>query len=212
MLYGRRRGRALKKSRQELMGRVLPQWELCLRNNTLVGPLDLEKYMKAILEIGFGSGEHLALQAMTFPGTLCIGCEPFVNGVAAMAEKIHDGQLTNVRLFGDDVWTLLPHVPRDSFDHIFVLFPDPWPKTRHHKRRLLSLDAVQRLLTYLKPGGEMLMATDHPSYQEWIHEFWAKVPGEKTVSSEPPALWVTTRYQEKALKEGRSSLFFTVKQ
>lgn len=208
MLYGRRRGRGLKESRQELMGHEFPKWELRLENNPVV---TIETDQAVSLEIGFGSGEHLALQAATFPGTLFIGCEPFINGIAAMVEKIHEQNLTNVRIFAEDVFLLLPHLPRASLDHIFVLFPDPWPKKRHHKRRLLSEESVKRFLTYLKPGGEMLMATDHGGYQEWIQGFWQALPGEKSVSAEPPALWTTTRYQDKAQREGRKSLFFHIK-
>lgn len=210
MLYGRRRGRALKESREHLLEHELPKWELKVDGESFIGLFDPTSYPSMALEVGFGSGEHLALQAMTSRETLFIGCEPFVNGVASMVEKIHQQGLTNVRIFADDVFLMLPHLPLGSFDHIFVLFPDPWPKTRHHKRRLVSLNSVGRLMTYLKPKGDLLVATDHVGYQEWIQDFWREVPGIKTISAAPPPLWTTTRYQEKAIHAGRASMFFHV--
>ncbi|MFM7739403.1 MAG: tRNA (guanosine(46)-N7)-methyltransferase TrmB, partial [Planctomycetota bacterium] len=119
------------------------------------------------LEVGFGGGEHLAAQARLHPQTGFIGCEPFENGVAKMLTQIRLQGLSNVRVHPDDARDILARLPDASLDVMFVLFPDPWPKFRHHKRRFIQSQSLDVIARMLKPGGELRVATDHPDYAQW---------------------------------------------
>jgi len=167
------------------------------------------------LEIGFGGGEHLAWQAKNNPRTGIIGCEPFINGVVKLLGHIRDDDLHNVRLYRDDARQLVDRLPAASIDRAFILFPDPWPKTRHKKRRIVSTPVIDRLADALRDGAELRIATDDPGYLEWI--LWhmqkqqaflwqARVPGDWRVR---PDDWPATRYEQKAGRAGRSSAFLT---
>ncbi len=137
-------------------------------------PLDLSSLKpdaaEIWLEIGFGGGEHLAAQAARRPDVLALGAEPFVNGVASALRHIETAALTNVRLHAGDARDLLAALPTASLDRVFILFPDPWPKLRHHKRRLIQPDVVAELSRVLKPGGGLRFATDWANYADWTLE------------------------------------------
>jgi len=167
------------------------------------------------LEIGFGGGEHLAWQAKNNPRTGIIGCEPFINGVVKLLGHIRDDDLHNVRLYRDDARQLVDRLPAASIDRAFILFPDPWPKTRHKKRRIVSTPVIDRLADALRDGAELRIATDDPGYLEWIlwhmqkqqaFSWQARVPGDWRVR---PDDWPATRYEQKAGRAGRSSAFLT---
>jgi tRNA (guanine-N7-)-methyltransferase len=166
------------------------------------------------LEIGFGAGEHLAWQAAAHPDTGFIGCEPFINGVARLLSEIDRTGLGNIRLFQDDARLLLAALPDSSIDRAFILFPDPWRKTRHHKRRIIGPTTLPLLARVLADGAELRVATDDPGYKSWIlhhvrasdeFEWMARSPGDWRSR---PADWPATRYEAKAGEAGRTPSFF----
>ena len=165
------------------------------------------------LEIGFGSGEHLAQQAECHPTAGFIGCEVFENGIVKLLAQIKPRRLDNIRIFPDDGRLLIAALPPASIDRVFILFPDPWPKRRHHKRRLLSREMLDRLAEVMTDGAELRAATDDADYLCWIlerltghsaFEWMARRPGDWR---ERPTDWPPTRYEEKALTAGRSPAF-----
>jgi tRNA (guanine-N7-)-methyltransferase len=165
------------------------------------------------LEIGFGGGEHLAQQAERHPTAGFIGCEVFENGIVKLLAQIEQWRLDNIRIFADDARLLIAALPPASIDRVFILFPDPWPKRRHHKRRLLSRETLDRLAEIMADGAELRVATDDGDYLCWILErlpghpafgWLARRPGDWR---ERPADWPPTRYEEKARAAGRSPVF-----
>ena len=167
-------------------------------------PRDLltEPYTDRFLEIGFGNGDHLLAQAAAHPSTLCVGVDAYQSGFTLALRQAHENMIRNVRLVNADVGSLLEDFPEAFFGKIFILFPDPWPKTRHHKRRLVSEHFLARLKRILKPSGFLVLATDHDHYAQQIRE-----AVEKTISGAwltPDPLMVTTSYQQKAHNAGRA--------
>lgn len=165
------------------------------------------------LEIGFGSGEHMLEQAHRHRDIAFIGCEPYINGMAKLLAAIDERGLTNIHLFDADARTLLALLPDACLDRLFVLFPDPWPKNRHHKRRIVSRTSLTLFHQKLKPGALLRMATDHVEYGAWMLEhtlaselFTWQAKSRKNWDN-PPSDWVPTRYQQKAAAEGRKALF-----
>jgi tRNA (guanine-N7-)-methyltransferase len=167
-------------------------------------PRDLltEPYTDRFLEIGFGNGDHLLAQAAAHPSTLCVGVDAYQSGFTLALRQAHENTIRNVRLANADVGSLLEDFPEAFFGKIFILFPDPWPKTRHHKRRLVSEHFLARLKRILKPSGFLVLVTDHDHYAQQIRE-----AVEKTISGAwltPDPLMVTTSYQQKAHNAGRA--------
>jgi tRNA (guanine-N7-)-methyltransferase len=165
---------------------------------------------EATLEIGYGSGEHLVEYAKKRPEELFIGTEVFENGNAAMVRHLMDAGIKNVRIFPNDANLLFPHLPSGAFDQIFILYPDPWPKSRHEERRMISPERLAIFARLLKPGGRMLVASDHPVYIPHT----LRVVGDSGLFTwapssfvRPPADWETTRYEQKAIKEGRIPIY-----
>ena len=157
------------------------------------------------LEIGFGGGEHLAEQAARHPEVTIIGAEPFLNGVASLLRHVDERGLGNVRVHPDDVRDLLDRLPDAGLARVFILFPDPWPKARHNKRRLLQPDVVRTLVRVLRPGGRLRFATDWENYAEEALERLLRTPGLAWMAEgaddwrTPPADHVATRYEAKRL-------------
>lgn len=203
--YGRRRGKRLSPRQERLIDELLPG--LAPDPSRLPeGPL--------WLEIGSGGGEHLTAQAAAHPDVTLIGCEPFLEGVAKTLGAIEDEGLENVLLLDDDVRPLLDGLPDASLDRCFILFPDPWPKLRHHKRRIVSRENLDSLARVLKPGAELRIATDHMDYARWIlrhllvhpaFDWPARRPDDWRL---PPAGHRRTRYEAKALEKGDRPLYF----
>jgi tRNA (guanine-N7-)-methyltransferase len=209
-LHGRRRGKKLRIGQQSLLDTLLPRLALALP----VGPakIDLAQAFGGSLppdgvwlEVGFGAGEHLVWQAEQNPGVGLIGCEPYLNGVAKCLAHIERAGLTNVRLFTDDARLLMAALPARSLSRAFVLFPDPWPKTRHHKRRFVRRENLDRLAELMLPGAELRLATDDPSYLPWMVEHAGTHPAFEWLAEGPadwrgrPADWPATRYEQKML-------------
>lgn len=158
-----------------------------------------------MLEIGFGGGEHLVAQAAANPDARFIGVEPFLNGVASCLRHIEESGVTNVRLHQGDAREVLAQLADPSLDRVDILFPDPWPKTRHHKRRLIQPHFVDELARVLNPGGAVRFATDWANYAAWTLEIFMREP-RFVWAAERAADWrtpwpghVTTRYQQKHL-------------
>ena len=169
------------------------------------------------LEIGFGGGEHLAAQALANPTIGLIGAEPYINGVASLSARLDTTRLNNVRIFPDDGRLFLPGLRDASISRVFVLFPDPWPKTRHHKRRLLGPAFVAELARLMADDSELRVATDDRPYlveilsvltQSKAFAWLAQGPGDWR---ERPADWPPTRYEQKALEAGRAATYLRFK-
>lgn len=211
-LYGRRKGRPLRVRKSRLIEELLPQLQIELPDSVLKpSTLFSSKPKEVWLEVGFGGGEHLAAQAKLHPATGFIGCEPFVNGVASILDHIDREQLTNVRIFPDDARRLIEKLPDTSISRCFVLFADPWPKSKHANRRFIGSDTISALARILKKDAELRLATDDPRLKIWIKKHLDVAKDFKTVScsERPPQDWVPTRYEEKALKAGRIPLYFS---
>ena len=166
-------------------------------------------------EIGFGGGEHLAWQAERNPGIGFIGAEPFVNGVAKLLTRIEDEGLNNIRIHHGDARPLMAALPEAGVSRLFVLYPDPWPKRRHWKRRLINPEFLGEAARILADCGELRLASDIPGYIGWTltrlfrhpHFDWtAERPSDWRVR---PSDWPATRYEGKARAAGRSPTYLT---
>ena len=164
ILYGRRRGHRLRPERRRLLTERLPELEIRLPESGRLDPAQLAGGRALWLEIGFGGGEHLIWQAKAHPEVLLIGCEPYINGVARLLALAEAAGLGNIRLLVDDARLLLRALPDACLERIFVLFPDPWPKSRHHKRRIVNPETAAAFARLLVQGGEVRLATDDMDY------------------------------------------------
>ncbi|WP_337185234.1 tRNA (guanosine(46)-N7)-methyltransferase TrmB [Phenylobacterium sp.] len=201
--YGRLKSRPIKPRQAALVEARLP--ELRIRP----GPVDPKALMPAAteawLEIGFGGGEHMAAQAARRPDVLILGAEPFTNGVASAVRHIDEHGLRNVRLHDGDVRELTARLPDGAVARVFILFPDPWPKARHNKRRLIQPAMVAELARILRPGGRLRFASDWADYADQALELFTAHPAFAWAAARaddwrvPPADHVTTRYEEKRL-------------
>jgi len=166
------------------------------------------------LEIGFGGGEHMVHQARENPDIAIVGCEPYINGVAMLLGKIRAATADNLAVYPGDVRNLFDVLPANSLDRAFLLYPDPWPKKRHHRRRFVTPDYLVPLATALKPGAEFRIATDIPDYvrqaleQVPRHGFIWQADGVSDWRKPWPD-WISTRYEQKALREGRVPHYLT---
>jgi tRNA (guanine-N7-)-methyltransferase len=215
--YGRIKSRAIKPRQAALMETLLPTIALDPAAG-LVDPKALAPdATEAWLEIGFGGGEHMAAQAARRPDVLVLGAEPFLNGAASALRHIDEAGLTNVRLLVGDARDLVAALPDACLDRIFILFPDPWPKARHNKRRIVQTDTAQAFVRVLKPGGRLRFATDVEAYADWALAILKETPG-LTWTAEaaddwrtPPDDHITTRYEQKKLGDIAPAFFDFVK-
>ncbi len=169
--HGRRRGRKLRLKQQGLLDDLLPELAIDVTDAALVGdPAKLfpQPVRDVWLEIGFGAGEHLVEQSARHPDVGFIGAEPFINGVARLLAQIEVGKPANIRLLVDDVRPLLSALPGGCLGRVFILFPDPWPKARHHQRRIVNRQSLDWLANAMKPGAELRLATDDGGYLRWM--------------------------------------------
>lgn len=185
--FGRRHGKKLSARKEWLVENVLPK----------IAPAESEHI--DVLEIGFGAGEHVRELAIANPNKIILGAEPFVNGVAALLSAIADeknniiDEYKNIRIWPDDVRLILDK-NKFQFDEIWVLHPDPWPKARHEKRRLLSAEFLNLLVTQLAPDGKIIIGTDHWEYFNWIME---QVKNTSLTICDSQIETIQTRYQKK---------------
>ncbi|MXP11054.1 tRNA (guanine(46)-N(7))-methyltransferase TrmB [Pseudoblastomonas halimionae] len=216
-LYGRSVGKPLRAGKQELVDTLLPQLAV-----PADGPITAERLFGTDrplhFEIGFGGGEHLAHRADLLPDHGFIGAEPFLNGVASALTHIKEGGLANIRLQHGDALEVLDRVPDGALTMVYLLHPDPWPKARHAKRRMMNPGPVEMIAAKLKPGGEFRFGTDHPVYLrhalmvmrryctedgpfEWLCD------GPQDFLKRPGG-WPQTRYEAKARKQGHEVWYF----
>ena len=212
-LYGRRQGRPLRAGRRALLDEALPPLAVDLPPDG--GGFDLADLFDPLpellfLEIGFGGGEHLAWQAARHPAAGFLAAEYFITGVASLLGQLPDGgRGLALRLYLGDARDLIERLPDAALDRVFILFPDPWPKRRHHKRRLIQAATVGELARILKDGGELRFATDDPGYLDWALQRLTAEPALAWQAAGPadwrcrPTDWPPTRYEEKALAAGR---------
>ncbi|MCP5036018.1 MAG: tRNA (guanosine(46)-N7)-methyltransferase TrmB [Rhodobacteraceae bacterium] len=218
--YGRFKGKGLRASQEAWLDEDLAAlspgavgWD----DNPERVPLDIAALFgdrPLWLEVGFGGGEHLVHQAAANPEVGIIGCEPYINGVAMLLGKIRALKLDNIAVHAGDVRDLFDVLPEGSVERAFVLYPDPWPKKRHHRRRFVTPEYLEPLAGVMAPGAELRVATDIPDY---VRQTLEEVPGAGFVweaeSSEdwrqPWSDWISTRYEQKALREGRVPHYLT---
>lgn len=216
LFYGRRHGRRLRSGRQRLMETLLPRLSIELP----APPARLDPFAlfpsrpRALwLEIGFGGGEHLAAQAARHRDIGFLGCEVFVNGIATLLAAVEREHLENVRIWPEDARYLLDALPDSCLERVFLLFPDPWPKRRHAARRFIGPDNLARLARVLAPGGELRVASDDAGYVAWTLRHLRRHPAFRWLATRaddwrrPPADWAPTRYEAKALAEGRKPTY-----
>lgn len=213
-LYGRAKGKKLRVGQQDLVDSLLPT--LSVPED---GPVTAEGLFgqpaPLHFEIGFGAGEHLAYRADMLPDHGFIGCEPFLNGVVGALGHVRDLRLTNLRLHMGDALDVLRRIPDGALSFVYLLHPDPWPKARHAKRRMMNDGPLNLIAAKLGPGGEFRFSTDHPIYLrhalmvmnrqherfEWLAEgpqSWQNRPGG----------WCETRYEAKARQQGHEVWYF----
>jgi tRNA (guanine-N7-)-methyltransferase len=215
--FGRRKGHALRSHQAALFETLLPRLAIDV---SAPAPRDLRALFAppvedVRLEIGFGGAEHLIAAASAEPAVGFIGCEPFVNGMAKALAAIDARGLVNIRLHHGDALPLLDWLPEASLGRIDMMYPDPWPKRRHWKRRFVQDESVGRIARVLRPGGEFRFATDWPDYAAWTLERLARTP-DFTWTAERADDWrvpwpgfAGTRYEAKAKREGRVPCYLT---
>lgn len=204
--FGRIKSRPIKPLQAAQFDTLLPSIAV---PDPKTGPVDPHALMPEAtavwLEIGFGGGEHLAEQAARHPDTLMIGCEPFLNGVASALRHVEERGLKNVRLHADDARDVMTALPAASLDRVMILFPDPWHKVRHNKRRLVQDAFAAEVVRLLRPGGRLRFVTDWKDYADWALEIFERTPGlvwQAEAADDwrtAPADHVVTRYEEKKL-------------
>jgi tRNA (guanine-N7-)-methyltransferase len=210
-LYGRRRGRALRPGQKALIETLLPKLRFEIPADGTLDPRHLfaPATREIWLEAGFGAGEHLVFQAEAQPHHGLIGCEVFEPGIARLLGDISSRRLDNLRLFTDDARLLIAALAPQSLARAFILFPDPWPKERHKKRRIVATETLDDLAAAMSDGAELRVATDDADYAQWIEERLIAHPAfaEMAMPIRPPD-WPATRYENKALAQGRPARLF----
>lgn len=218
--YGRFKGKTLRPSQEtcleEDLAKLSPgavDWDV----NPDRQPIDLKSLFgdrEVWLEIGFGGGEHMVHQAVQNPQAGIIGCEPFINGVAMLLGKIRAAEAQNVAVYPGDARNMFDVLPEESVSRAFLLYPDPWPKARHHRRRFVTQEHLEPLAKVLKKGAIFRVATDIPDY---VRQTLEEVPraGFEWLAERPEDWrrpwddWMSTRYEQKALREGRVPHYLT---
>lgn len=217
-IWGRKVARPLKINQKRLLEEELPQLQLQVDfGQTLDLPDQMPSFNDYVLEIGFGGGEHLVWRAQQSTHTGFIGCEPFITGVAGLLGHMEDQNIKNIRMVIDDARVLLQSLPDASVSKIYILFPDPWHKKRHHKRRIVSEETIGNLSRVLMPGGDLIMATDIQDYADWMQdilsrrsEFALDMQGRSSLYDRLDP-WLITRYEQKGIDAGRRASYLVYK-
>jgi tRNA (guanine-N7-)-methyltransferase len=214
--FGRRKGHALRPRQASLFDTLLPRLEI---DTNAAPPSDLRTLFpvgvaEIRLEIGFGGGEHLLSQAAENPRTGFVGSDAFVNAIAKTLAGIEERKLSNVRLHFGDAAHLIAWLPAGALDRVDLLYPDPWPKRRHWKRRFVQDSSLQQFARVLRPGGEFRFATDIPDYAAWTLERVLRSQDFDWTAEQaddwrkPWPAFAGTRYEAKAMREGRKPAYF----
>ena len=215
--FGRRHGKKLRKEQAESLAGLFPQLAIDCKKPVVPQQVFATAYQDYWLEIGFGGGEHLLRNAQAHPEIGHFGCEPFINGLAKLVAAIGRSGLDNIRLHDDDAVELLGQLPDASLDRIYLLYPDPWPKRRHHKRRFVSEATLAEFARVLKPQGLFCFASDIDHYVGWTLARLLKSPHFDWLAEtaadwkQPWSGWESTRYEAKALREGRVPSYITAR-
>jgi len=208
--FGRIKSRKLSTNKENLLQNLLPQYLL----NQFNGDINLEVKKQSILEIGYGFGNFLFQQAKNNPEIDFYGCEPHINGIVNLLGLLQQQPLTNLKINNGDVRLFLQNFPDDFFAKIFILFPDPWPKSKHYKRRLINTAFLDDFLAKkMQINSDLIIATDHSSYATWIlanalkskNFYWQANSSKDWLNF--PSYWHETKYQKKATAEGRESIY-----
>ena len=168
-------------------------------------------YEKIILEIGFGNGEITSFLASENPNALIVASEVYLSGIGSLLNNIAKNSFTNIKIFDEDVRELLFKLPNKIFDEIYIICPDPWPKARHHKRRLIKNDFLKILANVLKKDGTVYISTDWQNYAESIEEELEKIKDQFSFTQISNEGMPITRFQQRAIKEGRFIYAFLLK-
>jgi len=213
--FGRRKGKKLRAGQDDLVQNLLPAIR-AIPGSAPSSQFPNTDARETWLEIGFGGGEHLAAQARAHADVNFIGCEPFVNGMAKLLAAVEHEKLGNIRVWDDDVTKLLPTLPDSSFDRVYILYPDPWPKRRQRKRRLVSDEMLVELARVMKPGAELRFASDIDDYIGWVLARVMRSKDFRWTATRPDDWrnayegWPGTRYEAKAIREGRVPSYLTM--
>ena len=203
--------RPLKSVQKDLILQSLPKFQ--------IGPDSdfiklFQGYDKIAIEIGFGDGKYLLTQAQSNPHTLYIGCEPYLNGAVKVLSAIEHKHIDNIKLYIDDARILLSSLPDETLDETYIICPDPWPKKRHFKRRLITTQFLQNLSCKITANGYVLIVTDHYDYAHWIHEailqsnIFCNIYENIEKYIGVPENWIYTKYQKAGLAQGSDIYFF----
>jgi tRNA (guanine-N7-)-methyltransferase len=217
IFFGRRRGKGMSSAKDSLLASRMAEFEVRPPESELVDFAALFgfKPSKISFEIGYGEGEHMISMARKNPSEAFIGAEAFENGNAAALKGIIGAGLANARIFPAEAELLLPHVPDGAFDRLYILYPDPWPKSRHEKRRIVNPANLAVFARILKRGGEMLVATDHTVYAAWVmlvmrgQDLFEWTAERSSDFTRAPPDWETTRYEQKAIEAGRVPVYLS---
>ncbi len=220
--FGRRKGKKLRENRQRLITDFLETVKINPEKPFAFSEIFPSPFAKYVLEIGFGGGEHVAAMSERDKDTGFIGAEVFINGIASLLAhltgyseraELAAGRADNVRIYPDDIRKILPFFPSASLDAVYLLFPDPWPKSRHKERRFINNGNLDELSRILKPGGKFYAASDDMTYIRWAlsvmnrrNDFDIKWTKASEYFTEPDG-WIQTRYELKALKQGKKPVY-----
>jgi len=210
--FGRIRSRI--RDNENLLGKLLPKFLIKLDPETKINPKNLfENSTEIHLEVGYGYGASISERAKKNPDVGFIGCEVYINGILNLLRRITEKNIENIRLYDEDARDLLENLQNESLDKVFVLFPDPWPKNKHNKRRIINQRFLETIHSKLKKNGTLFFASDIEHYVNWTLEHIEKNGKFKNAFKDleecknEPEWWIRTKYQSKAIKEGRESKF-----
>jgi tRNA (guanine-N(7)-)-methyltransferase len=210
--YGRKKSRSLNLLQKKAMTQIFPKIAIEASDEYIKDFVSKNKSKKINLEIGFGGGEHLLYQAKNNPNSIFIGSEVYINSFANLVYKIYKEKIDNIYLFNQDVRILLEKFPENFIDKIYILFPDPWPKQKQFKRRIVNLQTLELIYNPLKKGGVIRLATDIDSYFTQMLDVFNKYKKFSLITDEvdftkQPSDHIITKYQNKAIEENRVSRF-----
>ncbi len=216
-VFGRRLTRSLSPSLQNLHQAMLDKLQIpkpvVARGNLKAADIFPQSFEKFWFEIGFGNGVHLRDESLAHPDTAFIGAEPYINGMATFLKSIEDQSHDNIRVWMDDAIALIDSLADGVLDGIYILNPDPWPKKRHWKRRIVSTENVARFVRVLKPGGQLIMTTDIDDLAEWMATHAINNPALTWTAESPedwknpPPGWNPTKYEKKGAAKGRQQSY-----
>lgn len=220
-LFGRKRGRHFGIVAQDMLDNLYPQINIKelidIENCRRLNPKDLFTFdpKKIVCEVGFGDGDMLGVVHKQYPDHGFIGCEPFLNGLVNMLKTIEDTK--NIRLWQDDALLLLDIIEDSSIDDIYILNPDPWPKKRHYKRRIVRAETLDIYARIMKSGGTLVMTTDVDDLAEWMvtqafnHPAFSWTAESQNDWKSPPKNWISTKYERKGIEAGRQQSYLIFK-